>query len=156
MIKVNVIAVGKVKEKYFLDGINEYSKRLSRFCEFNIIEVKEENFEKVDKGLIETIMEREASRILPLLRGKVYALAIEGKEFSSEDFATEIKNCCASGGVMTFVIGGSYGLKDEIKKKAEKLVSFSKMTFPHTLFRLMLTEQLYRAFSIISGSQYHK
>ena len=157
MIKVNVVAVGKVKEKYFADGINEYSKRLSKYCEFNIVEIAEENFLKVDEGKIKIIKEKESERILPHLKGYVFAMAIEGKKFSSENFAKTIKNLTDNGeGVLTFVIGGSYGLSEEIKKKSHTLLSFSDMTFPHTLFRLMLTEQLYRAFSINGGSAYHK
>lgn len=157
MIKVNVVAVGKVKEKYFSDGINEYSKRLSRFCEFKIIELQEENFNKADSSLIETIKHREAERIAPHLKGYLFVTAIEGKKFSSKAFAEKIKSLTDMGeGVITFVIGGSYGVADEIKSRADALISFSDMTFPHTLFRLMLTEQIYRAFSINEGSAYHK
>ena len=157
MVKVNVVAVGKVKEKYFADGINEYAKRIGKFANFSIIEVAEENFNKVDAKAIEIIKERECDRILPHLKGQVYAMAIEGKKYSSENFAKELKALVDKGeGVITFVIGGSYGLDDKIKQKADKLLSFSDMTFPHTMFRLMLTEQIYRAFSINSGSNYHK
>ena len=157
MIKVNIVAVGKVKEKYFLDGINEYAKRLTRYCEFKIIEVAEENFTKFDDGLVATIKEREAERILPHLKGFVIAMAIEGKKFTSEKFARLIKDVAdRGGGVITLVIGGSYGLSDRIKNSADQLMSFSDMTFPHTLFRLMLTEQIYRAFSINGGIAYHK
>lgn len=157
MIKVNLVAVGKVKEKYFADGIAEYSKRLSKFCQFNLIEVAEENYNKVDQALINVIKEKEGERIMPHLKGHVIAMAIEGKTFSSERFAENINSLISRGtGVITFVIGGSYGLDDKIKKKADTLLSFSEMTFPHTLFRLMLTEQIYRAFSILGGSAYHK
>ena len=157
MIKVNVVAVGKVKEKYFADGIAESSKRLSRFCEFKITEVAEENYQKADGALINTIKEKEGERIIPHLKGYVYAMAIEGKKTSSERLALSIKNLCDKGnGVITFVIGGSYGLSDAVKDRADELLSFSDMTFPHTLFRLMLTEQIYRAFSINGGSAYHK
>ncbi len=157
MVKINLVVVGKVKEKYFADGISEYSKRLSRFADFNIIELQEENFTKTDEGIIKTILERERNRILPYLKGYVVAMAIEGKRFSSESFAKQIKSLIDGGhGALTFVIGGSYGLHEEIKRKANMLMSFSDMTFPHTLFRLMLTEQIYRAFSLISGSAYHK
>lgn len=157
MIKINLVAVGKVKEKYFLDAISEYSKRLSRFCEFKIIEIQEENYQKVDDALILSIKEKEGEKILPYLKGYVYAMAIEGEQLSSEKFAKELKKLADFGqGVVTFVIGGSYGLDDRVKKKADKLLSFSANTFPHTLFRVMLTEQIYRAFSINSGSAYHK
>ena len=157
MVKINVVAVGKVKEKYFSDGINEYKKRISKYADFNIIEVAEENLSKVDEGLINTIKEREVERIIPHLKGAIFALAIEGKKHSSQSFAKEIKRLIDCGeGIITFVIGGSYGLSDKIKQKATGLISFSDMTFPHTLFRLMLTEQIYRAFSINVGSGYHK
>ncbi len=157
MIKINLVAVGKVKEKYFLGGIEEYAKRLSRFCDFKIIELPEENYNKVDDALIESIKKKESEKILQNLKGYVFALAIEGKKYSSQSFSEEIKKLIDLGkGEITFVIGGSYGLDDSVKTKADKLISFSDMTFPHTLFRLMFTEQLYRAFSIINGSSYHK
>ena len=157
MIKVNLVAVGKVKEKYFADGISEYAKRLSKFCQFNIIEVAEENYNKVDQSLINVIKEKEGEKIMPHLKGYVVAMAIEGKNLSSERFAEHVKGLISRGtGVITFVIGGSYGLTDRVKERVDMLMSFSEMTFPHTLFRLMLTEQIYRAFSIIGGSAYHK
>ena len=157
MIKINIVAVGKVKENYFADGIKEYAKRLSKFCEFTIKEVVEENFTKVDDSLASVIKEREADRILPNLKGYVLAMAIEGKKYSSEKLASTLKRLTDNGtGVITFVIGGSYGLSDRVKNRADELVSFSDMTFPHTLFRLMLTEQIYRAFSINANSPYHK
>lgn len=157
MIKVNLVAVGKVKEDYFADGIKEYSKRLSRYCEFNIIEVGEENFKTADAGRIEIIKKAEGEKILPHLKGYVFVTAIEGKKLSSEKLAAKIKSLSDGGqGVVTFVIGGSYGLSEAVKARADEAVSFSDMTFPHTLFRLMVTEQLYRAFSINAGSAYHK
>ena len=157
MVKVNLVVVGKVKEKYFSEGINEYAKRMGKFADFSIIEVAEENFTKVDNSLIQTIKEREADRILSHLKGYVFAMAIEGAKIDSQKFANQIKSLIDSGnGVISFVIGGSYGLSDRVKSRADKLLSFSDMTFPHTLFRLMLSEQIYRAFSIIAGSGYHK
>ncbi len=157
MVKINLLVVGKVKEKYFLDGINEYSKRLTRFADFNIIEVAEENFNKVDQATIEIIKEREAERLKPHLKGYIIALAIEGKKYSSQGFADLLGSLIDKGqGVITFVIGGSYGIADGVKKKANALISFSDMTFPHTMFRLMFTEQIYRAFSILNNSNYHK
>lgn len=157
MVKVKIVAVGKVKEKYFLDGINEYAKRLKRFCEFSIVEVAEENYDKAQGKMLEVIKEKEAERILPNLKGFVFAMAIEGEKFSSENFAKKIKNLTDDGvGEITFVIGGSYGLSDKVKKRADKLISFSDMTFPHTLFRLILCEQIYRAYTINEGTAYHK
>ncbi len=156
MIKVNVVCAGKVKEKYFADGIAEYAKRLSRYCEFKIIEVEEENFKKAEEGEINIIKEREGERILPHLKGYVFVSAIEGKKLSSKAFSEKLKKAADERGTVTFVIGGSYGLSDEVKKRANELISFSDMTFPHTLFRLMLVEQIYRAFSISAGTAYHK
>ena len=157
MVKINIVAVGKVKEKYFSEGINEYAKRMSKYAEFSIIEVQEENFSKVDDGIIEIIKEKECQRIMPHLKGTIIALAIEGKKYDSNSFSKSLQKFIdQSGGTVTFVIGGSYGLSDKVKKEAKELISFSDMTFPHTMFRLMLSEQIYRAFSIISGSGYHK
>ena len=153
MIKINLVCVGKVKEKYFAEGISEYAKRLKRFCDFAIIEAAEEN--AGDNAA--AIIYKEGKNILPKLRGAVFAFAIEGEKYSSEKFAEKIKKLTDKGaGEITFVIGGSYGLSDEIKKKADGLVSFSDMTFPHTLFRLLCVEQIYRAFCIIGGTPYHK
>ena len=155
MLKVNLVCVGRVKEKYFADGIAEYSKRLKRFCDFKITEIAEETA-KESSGIV-AVKDAEGKNIVAKLRGAVYALAIEGKKFSSAEFAEKIKKLTDGGvGEITFVIGGSYGLSDEVKKRADGLISFSDMTFPHTLFRLMLTEQIYRAFSIIAGTPYHK
>lgn len=146
MLKINIVCVGKVKEKYFSLGIDEYAKRLTRFCEFSITEVAEE-----------PTVEKEGKNILTKLRGAVFALCVEGKKYSSERFAVKIQKLKDSGtGEITFVIGGSYGLSDEVKKRADELISFSDMTFPHTLFRLMLTEQIYRAMTIMNGITYHK
>lgn len=157
MIKINLLAVGKIKEKYFLDGVNEYAKRLSKFCEFKIIEIGEENYNKVDDALIDVIKEKEGDKILAKMTGYSIAMAIEGKKVSSKSFAQKIKNLVDGGnGVITFIIGGSYGLSDRVKEKANELMSFSDATFPHTLFRVMLCEQIYRAFSININSPYHK
>ncbi len=156
MIKINVLAVGKVKEKYFLDGINEYKKRLSRFSDYNIIEIEEENFKNPTPSEIEIIKEKEAQKILPNIKGKTIVMAIEGKKISSEKLASLILDCQNLSSTITFIIGGSYGLSDKVKNKADIKLSFSDMTFPHTLFRLMLTEQIYRAFTIINGVSYHK
>lgn len=154
MLKVNLVCVGKVKEKYFAEGIAEYAKRLSRFCDFSITETAEENAQNLS---IAEIKEKEGANILPKLRGTVFALCIEGKKYSSKGFSDKLKSLKDRGaGEITFVVGGSYGLSDEVKKRADELISFSDLTFPHTLFRLVLTEQVYRAFTIISGTPYHK
>lgn len=156
MLKINLVCVGKVKEKYFAEGISEYAKRLSRFCDFKITEVSEENLKTPAAGDIDKILKKEAENILPKLCGKVYVLSINGEKLSSEKFASLIEREKQTGtGIITFVIGGSYGLFETVKR-AGREISFSDMTFPHTLFRLMFTEQLYRAFCIAEGTAYHK
>ena len=156
MLKINLVCVGKVKEKYFAEGISEYAKRLSRFCDFKITEVSEENLKTPAAGDIDRIVNKEGENILPKLSGKVYVLSIEGEKLSSEKFSELIKRGKQAGtGVITFVIGGSYGLSEKVKKSGRE-ISFSDMTFPHTLFRLIFTEQLYRAFCIAEGTAYHK
>ena len=157
MIKINLVCVGKIKEQYFDLGVKEYVKRLGRFCDLSIIEVLEENYKKVDDGDIEVILQKEKERNLPHLKGFVIAMAIEGKKYSSKQFSNLIESCAVQGnGTITLVIGGSYGLAKQIKDKANLLISFSDMTFPHTLFRLMAVEQIYRAFCIKDGVAYHK
>lgn len=157
MIKINLIAVGRIKEKYFSEGIEEYQKRLGRFCDFTITEIPEENYKKVDDSIIETIKKVEGEKITKALKGYVIITDIGGEKISSEKLAKLIDNLSVSGkGQISIVIGGSYGLSEEVKKKADKKISFSDMTFPHTLFRLMLTEQIYRAFCILEGNPYHK
>ena len=156
MVKIRLVAVGKVKEKYFSEGIAEYSKRLSRFCRFEIVEVKEENYEKFSKGDIPKILSVEGERIETAVKGYAVSLAVEGEKLSSEKFAEFINGLISEGkGEITFIIGGSYGIDERIKEKTKR-ISFSDMTFPHTLIRLIFTEQLYRAFSIINNSEYHK
>ena len=153
MFKVNVVAVGKVKEKYFQEGINEYAKRLTRFCEFNIIECKEQSLEDTPERVA---LARESEEIVKKLRGFVVVMAIEGEKCSSEKLSKLLMTAKDSVGEITFVIGSSCGISQEIKKRADKLLSFSDMTFPHTLFRLMLCEQIYRGFMIAGGGRYHK
>lgn len=156
MFKVKIIAVGKIKEEYFQQAVAEYVKRAGRYAEVKIVEVKDENFcaEPSDKEK-EIILEKEGEGILKEVKGRVFALAIEGKKISSEGLKDLIKKSKDAGEELTFIIGGSYGLADKVKRAAT-LVSFSDMTFPHTLFRVMLTEQIYRAFNIMEGGKYHK
>ncbi len=157
MIKINVVAVGKVKEKYFIDAIDEYKKRLSKFCQIKIIEVKEENFcnEPNELERLE-ILKREGVSISKELKGYVIAMAIEGKKFSSEELSKTLEKIKNTDSEITFVIGGSYGIDKGIKDRAKLKISFSDMTFPHTLARVMLVEQLYRAFTIMVDGKYHK
>ena len=156
MIKVNIVAIGKIKEKYFRDGIEEYSKRLKKYCNFNIVELPEENYSKVGAGEISNILTKEGENILSHLKGHVICMAIEGKECSSENLAQKIKGFIDKGTEVTFVIGGSYGVYKGVKDRANELMSLSPATFPHAMFRMILTEQIYRAFCIIQGTPYHK
>ena len=145
MIKVNFVCVGNLKEKFFVDAANEYLKRLSRYCRAEVKEIAERR-----------TPEEEADDILGALRGTVIVLAVEGKKLSSEGFAARLKRIADAGGEITFVIGSSEGLSERVKARADGLLSFSDMTFPHRLMRVMLLEQTYRAFSINAGAKYHK
>lgn len=157
MIKIRLITVGKVKEKYFTEAISEYSKRLSGYCEFSIIELKEENYKNPSSAEIKKILSVEGERIEKSIKGYPIVLAIEGKKVSSEDLAKTLKNLIDKGeGEISFIIGGSYGVDERVKALCREKISFSAMTFPHTLMRVIATEQLYRAFSINAGSEYHK
>lgn len=157
MIKIKLVAVGKVKEKYFTEAISEYSKRLKGYCDFSLIEVKEENFKNPSASDIKKILAVEGERIENAVKGYPIALAIEGKKLSSEELAKKIKALTDRGeGEICFIIGGSYGIDERVKALCKEKISFSDMTFPHTLMRVMATEQLYRAFAINAGSEYHK
>ena len=159
-IKVTVISVGKVKDKYLQLGIDEFKKRLSRFCKLELIEVKDEALaEKLSAKDLDIVREKEGRLILSKLPEIAYVVAmdIDGKQLSSEQLADKIRDVATYGqSHIVFVIGGSVGLADEIKKCADMKLSFSKMTFPHQLFKLMLLEQVYRAFKINVNESYHK
>lgn len=152
-MKINIVAVGKIKERFFTDAIMEYAKRLSKFCDFKIIEVNEAT---VYKNLDEK-SELEGVLLLSKAKGYVIALDGRGKMLSSENLADEIKSNMVNGvSEITFIIGGSNGLSKEVLTKANMVLSFGKITFPHQLFRVVLSEQIYRAFTIINGMPYHK
>lgn len=159
-MNIKIVCVGKLKEKYWKQGIAEYSKRLGKFCRFEIAEVSDEKApEKLSEAQMENVRQIEGERILGKIREReyVYALAILGKERSSEEFASEIEKLATYGrSDITFVIGGSLGLSDEVLKRADTQISFGRFTLPHQLMRLVLTEQIYRAFMINAGSPYHK
>ena len=159
-MNIKIVCVGKLKEKYFKDGIAEYVKRLSKFCKFQIVEVPDEKApEKLSDAEMEKVKEIEGKRILDKIKDKeyVYVTAIKGKERTSEAFAKELSNLTTYGhSDITFVIGGSLGTSDAVNKRADDLISFGKFTMPHQLMRLVLIEQIYRAFMINSGSPYHK
>ena len=152
MVNINIVCVGNLKEKYWAQACAEYAKRLSRFCKLNVIEVAEENkFEDIDK-----ILSREGENILKKVSGEVVLLAIEGQAMSSENLSSFIEKKMLVSGEITFIIGGSYGVSEEVKKIAKTQISFGKITLPHNLARVVLLEQLYRAFMISAGSAYHK
>ncbi len=153
MFKVNVVTVGKVKESYYRSALDEYAKRLTRFCEFSVYECKEQSLEDTPEGVA---LERESEEILKRLKGYVIVMAIEGKKINSQKLSEKMQKIKDSTGEVTFVIGSSCGLSQKVKEKANELLSFSDMTFPHTLFRVMLFEQIYRSFMILGGGKYHK
>lgn len=156
-MKIKIICVGKIKEKYIISGISEYSKRLSKYCNLDIIEVMDENFiQNPNLEEIEMIKIKEENKILKHINDKDYliSLALTGKQLTSEELADNINHLTITGySTITFIIGGSYGLS---RKYIKKVLSFSKLTFPHQLFRLILLEQIYRSFRIIKKEPYHK
>ncbi len=159
-MKITILAVGKVKEKYFTAAIQEYSKRLSRYCKLEIIEVADEKTpDKASEKEEEIIRQKEGERLQRYIKDDAYviALAIEGKQTTSEGFADKINNLGLQGkSHIIFVIGGSIGLASEILNRADEKLSFSQMTFPHQLMRVVLLEQVYRGYRIINGEPYHK
>ncbi|MGT2887837.1 23S rRNA (pseudouridine(1915)-N(3))-methyltransferase RlmH [Streptococcus didelphis] len=159
-MKIKIICVGKLKEKYLKDGIAEYQKRLSRFCNFEVIELADEKTpDKASENENRIIMAKEAERITKKIgsRDFVIALAIEGKQLPSEKFSQYLSEVTLKGfSDITFIIGGSLGIDSSIKKRANLLMSFGLLTLPHQLMRLVLIEQIYRAFMIQEGSPYHK
>lgn len=159
MLNVNLICIGTLKEKFFSDAVNEYKKRLGRYCKFNIIELPEEKLsDQETKAQIDKTLTKEGERILSKIGRTDYVIAmcIEGKILSSEELAEKLADISMSSGVVDFVIGGSWGLSEDVKRRADFKLSVSKMTFPHQLFRVMLSEQIYRAFSISANAKYHK
>ena len=145
MIRINAVCVGKLKEQFWREACAEYEKRLSRFCKLTVKELPERDS-----------LKEEAAGILRDLRGYKIALAVEGKRSSSEKFAETVKTLCDAGAEITFIVGSSCGLDESVKASADLLLSFSDMTFPHQLFRVILLEQLYRAFMINANAEYHK
>jgi 23S rRNA (pseudouridine1915-N3)-methyltransferase len=159
-MKVSLICVGKLKEKYLTMGMEEYLKRLSRYSTLEVIQLPDENTpDNASNATMEAIKKKEGDRILKVLRDDSYciALAIQGKMLSSVELADQLEKLFVSGkSHISFIIGGSLGLSDEVLHRADYQLSFSKMTFPHQLMRLILVEQIYRAFRIINNEPYHK
>ena len=159
-MNINIIAVGKIKEDFFKKGCAEYEKRLSRFCKLNIIEVADEPMsDRPSEHEREQVLKKEGEKILSAIKQTdvLISLCVEGKQMSSERFAAYIEDACIGGAsTFTFVIGGSLGLLSEIKEKSKLRLSFSEMTFPHQMMRVVLLEQIYRAFKINANESYHK
>ena len=159
-MKIKIVTVGKLKEKYLKDGIAEYSKRLSRFANLEMIELADEKTpDRASDSENQKILELEGTRILSKIgdRDFVIVLAIEGKTLSSEEFSKQLEQAPINGfSTLTFVIGGSLGLSSQVKKRANLSISFGRLTLPHQLMRLVVVEQIYRAFTIQQGSPYHK
>lgn len=159
-MKITVITVGKIKEKYLKDAIAEYSKRLSKYCKLEIIEVSDEKTPDSASEVVEMqIRDKEGDRILKYIKDDMYVITLEiaGKMLTSEELAEKIENLGIQGkSSLAFIIGGSIGLGNKILKRSDYALSFSKMTFPHQLMRVILLEQIYRSYRIISGEPYHK
>ena len=159
-MKIKIVTVGKLKEKYLKDGIAEYSKRISRFATVEMIELADEKTpDRASDSENQKILELEGTRILSKIgdRDFVIVLAIEGKTLSSEEFSKQLEQAPINGfSTLTFIIGGSLGLSPQVKKRANLSISFGRLTLPHQLMRLVLVEQIYRAFTIQQGSPYHK
>lgn len=162
MINIKIICVGKVKESYFADAIKEYVKRLSKFCKLEILEAIDEKLpNSLTIGNVSNVKDKEGSSILNKLEGIkgnkfVICLDEKGEQYTSEKLANHIDIIATSGhSTIVFIIGGTLGLSTEVKEKANELLSFSKLTFPHQMIRLFLTEQLFRAFKILGSENYH-
>ena len=159
-MKITILCVGKIKESFYREAVDEYVKRLSRYCRLEIVEVADERTpDKASAALEDQIREREADRLLARLEEGAFVctLEIQGKRYTSEGFAEAINRAGLSGqSHMVFVIGGSQGLHEKVRKRSQQAVSFSDMTFPHQLMRVILCEQIYRAYRIINGEPYHK
>ena len=158
MLHINILCIGKIKEAYLKDAINEYSKRLSKFCELNIVELPDLNLpEKLNNSIEEQIKNSESLNLLNHIPKDSYKICLDltGKQFSSEEFASKIEELKQYNSSITFIIGGSLGMNDELKNSCDEIICFSKMTFPHQLIRVFLLEQLFRAFKINNNERYH-
>lgn len=159
-MKIDIICVGKIKEKFYRDAVSEYEKRLSRYCKLEIVEVPDEKTpDSASPALEEQIREKEGTRILKALKEDAYVITLEihGKKMDSEAFAHTMDQLATYGrSHIQFVIGGSLGLHKCVCEKADSKISFSDMTFPHQLMRVILLEQIYRGYRIVNGEPYHK
>ncbi len=157
-MNIDIIAVGKIKEKFFRDAVEEYSKRLSAFVKLSVTEIPDEKIpDNASQKVIEKIKETEGTKILSKIKdGAVVAMCIEGTVYSSEELADFINKASNTASRITFVIGGSLGLSDQVKARANHRMSFGRITLPHQLMRVVLAEQIYRGYKIINNQSYHK
>ena len=159
MLHINIICIGKLKEQYLKDALNEYSKRLSKYCSLKIIELPDEKIpENLNENIINKIKDIESNNILTHIKSDSYTIALDlhGKQFSSEEFSSKIQNIALNNSSnINFIIGGTLGLSNKLLAQSTELISFSKMTFPHQLIRVFLLEQLFRAFKISYNEKYH-
>ena len=159
MLNINIVCIGKIKENYLKDAINEYSKRLSKYCKLSITELPDEKIpDKINENIANEIKTKECNNILNHIKKDSYIICLDltGKEFSSEDFSKKIENISMENSNITFIIGGLIGLTNLLLQKVNLKICFSKMTFPHQLIRVFLLEQLFRAFKISHGETYHR
>ena len=159
-MNINIVAVGKIKEKYLKLGIDEFSKRLSKYCKLSVTEIPDEKApENMSDKQAQIVRDKEGQKILSAVKDSSYVITLEigGKMLSSEELAGKIENLAVTGkSDITFIIGGSIGLSEDVMKRSNYALSFSKMTFPHQLMRVILLEQVYRSFRINKGEPYHK
>ena len=156
-MKINVVAVGTLKEKYLIENCSEYIKRISKYHTINVVEVEEEKLPKnYSEADVSKCLVKEGQKIEKHLSGYIVVLDLHGEMVDSVAFSKKIENIALSNSTITFVIGGSYGISESVKNRANFKISFSKMTFPHQLFRVMLLEQIYRACTISNNVLYHK
>lgn len=159
MLNINIVCIGKIKENYLKDAISEYSKRLNKFCNLNIIELSDEKLpSKLNDSIISEIKNKECNKIIQNIKKDSYVICLDlkGKQFSSEEFSGKLDNIALNfNSSITFIIGGTLGLNEEVLSLASEKICFSKMTFPHQLIRVFLLEQLFRAFKISNNETYH-
>lgn len=159
MLNIQIICIGKIKEDYLRSAVNEYSKRLSRFCKLEILELPDEKIpDKLNTSLANEIKQNECSNIIKHLKKPSYNIALDlsGKQLTSEQFSEKIENLSMTNSNITFIIGGSLGLTNELLNHCQEKLCFSKMTFPHQLIRVFLLEQIFRGFKIANNETYHR
>lgn len=159
MANVTIITVGTLKESYLREAVSEYKKRLSQYAKVDEVELKEERIKNEDnRAEIESALSKEADKILSAIPKDALkiALCVEGKQYTSEELSRLIGEGCETGGKIAFVIGSSYGLSERVKRECDVRLSFSKLTFPHQLMKVVLFEAVYRSFTILYGKRYHK